>query len=106
MKELLTRRPGDLPDLPPATDRRVHERIDLKIPLRVTTYGTLAQTSHEAICSDLSEGGVAFDSAAELPVGEIVELEFQTKGESPHRCHIRLTYRMRRRYGGYFLDGQ
>jgi len=93
-------------DLLPRFDRRSRERIALSIPLRVLSYGPLAEKSSEAVCTDLSEGGVAFDTAGELTVGDIVILEFQVKGETTYRCHARLTYRMGRRYGGYFLGGQ
>ena len=90
-------------ELPPRFDRRMRDRIALRIPLRVLSYGPLAEKSSEAVCTDLSEGGVAFDTASELTVGDIVILEFQLKGETAYRCHVRLTYRMARRYGGYFL---
>jgi hypothetical protein len=106
MKHLRTPCNDIVPDLPPTFDRRNRERVALEIPLRILSYGPLAEKSSNAVCIDLSEGGVAFDTAAELPVGEIVILEFQLKGEPSYRCHARLTYRMGRRYGGYFLGGQ
>ena len=90
-------------DLPPSFDRRERDRIAIKIPLRVLSYGPLLEKSDEAVCVDLSEGGVAFDTTGQLNVGEIVVLEFQMKGEPAYRCHARLTYRMGERYGGYFL---
>lgn len=94
------------PQLPPTCDRRNGERITLSIPVRVLSFGPLAERSENAICTDLSEGGMAFETAAELNVGEVVILEFQLKGETPYRCHARLTYRLGRRYGGYFLGGR
>lgn len=106
MKQLRTHRDDVAPDVMPALDRRRRERVSLKIPVRVLSYGALAERSSDAVCIDLSEAGVAFDTAAELPVGDIVILEFHVKGERPYRCHVRLTYRMARRYGGYFLGGQ
>jgi|SRR5208337_2357930 len=95
-----------VPDLPPSFDRRNRERVALKIPLRILSYGPLAEKASDALCIDLCEGGVAFDTTAELPVGDIVILEFPRKGEAAYRCHARLTYRMGQRYGGYFLGGQ
>jgi len=38
--------------------------------------------------------------------GDIVLLEFQQKGEATYRCHVRLSYRLGRRYGAYFLTGE
>jgi PilZ domain len=106
MKQLSTPRNDAVPELPPGFDRRYRERVALRIPLRVLSYGPLAEKSSDAVCVDLSESGVAFESPAELPVGDIVILEFHLKGESPYRCHARLSYRLGRRYGGYFLGGQ
>ncbi len=106
MKHLRTHCNDTVPDPPPGFDRRYRERVALRIPLRVLSYGPLAEKSSNAVCIDLSEGGVAFETTAELPVGDIVILEFQLKGEPAYRCHVRLTYRMARRYGGYFLGGQ
>ena len=106
MKQLSPHGNDIVRDLPPGFDRRYRERVALSIPLRVLSYGPLAEKSNDATCIDLSEGGVSFETAAELPVGDIVILEFQIKGEPAYRCHVRLTYRMARRYGGYFLGGQ
>lgn len=106
MKQLRSRRDPVVPDLPPTFDRRNRERIALKIPLRVLSYGPLTEKSCNAVCVDLSEGGVAFETGDELTVGDIVILEFRLKGEEAYRCHARLTYRMASRYGGYFLGGQ
>lgn len=103
MKQMRPPGADALPELPPSYDRRSRDRIALRIPLRVLSYGVLMEKCDEAVCTDLSEGGVAFDTNAQLTVGEIVILEFQLKSEAPYRCHARLTYRMGRRYGGYFL---
>ena len=103
MKNLQNRQRESTPELPPVFDRRLRERITLKIPVRILSCGLLMEKSDEAICTDLSEGGVALETAAELNVGEIVVVEFKLKGEATYRCHARLTYRMARRYGAYFL---
>ncbi len=97
---------SSVPELPLAFDRRRRERIALKIPLRIRTYGLLVDRSNDGTCTDLSEGGVAFDCEAALNVGDIVILEFHQKGEAAYRCHARLAYRMGRRYGAYFLAGE
>jgi hypothetical protein len=96
--------PGTIfPELPPAIDRRRAERIALRIPLRILSYGLLMEKSHEAICTDLSEGGVAFNTTAVLNVGDVVTLEFRQKGEVAYRCHARLSYRAGSKYVAYFL---
>jgi PilZ domain len=99
--------PGDVsPELPPVFDRRRRERIALRIPLRILSCGLLTERSDEATCTDLSESGVALETAAQLNVGDIVLLEFHQKGEAAYRCHARLSYRMGRKYGAYFLGGE
>ncbi len=98
--------PGDgLPELPPSFDRRRRDRIALRIPLRILSYGLLMEQVNDAICTDLSEGGVSFDTAAVLNVGDVITIEFRQKGEAAYRCHARLSYRAGRKYGAYFLSG-
>lgn len=106
MKDLHNRYLDAVPELPPTFDRRSCERIALKIPLRVLSYGPLMEKSSDALCTDLSEAGVGFETEAELNVGDVVILEFRMKGEASYRCHARLSYRMGRRYGAYFLGAQ
>jgi hypothetical protein len=106
MKNVPSEHGSVFPEPPPAFDRRRRERINLKIPLRILTYGLLVDKATEASCTDLSEGGVAFDCEAQLNVGDIVIVEFHQKGEAAYRCHARLSYRMGRRYGAYFLAGE
>jgi len=105
MKNLSSKAGRNLAKLPPAFDRRRRERIALAIPLRIVSSGLLTEKCDVGTCTDLSEGGVSFDCGGELNVGEIVVLEFQQRGEAAYRCHVRLSYRLGRRYGGYFLTG-
>jgi hypothetical protein len=106
MKSLQTESAISFPDLPPSIDRRQRERIALHIPVRILSYGLLMDKADEGICTDLSEGGVAFDTSAVLNVGDVITLEFRQKGESSYRCHARLSYRAGRKYGAYFLHGE
>lgn len=106
MKNVRSRTDQPLPELPPSFDRRRRERIELAIPLRILSYGVLAEKADMGTCTDLSEGGVSFDCDGELNVGDIVTLEFRQKGETAYRCHARLAYRLGRRYGAYFLTGE
>jgi len=106
MKNAPSEHASRFPDLPPTFDRRRRERVPLRIPLRILTYGMLVDKANDAVCTDLSEGGVAFDCPSELNVGDIVILEFHQKGETAYRCHARLAYRIGGRYGAYFLAGE
>lgn len=106
MKNLQSKVERTSPKLPPSFDRRRRERIELALPLRIVSCGILAEKIDAGICTDLSEGGVAFNCDSELNVGDIVLLEFQQKCESAYRCHARLAYRLGKRYGAYFLTGE
>ena len=106
MKDLRTERDQRLPDLPPSFDRRRRERIELAIPLRILSCGLIGEKAEAGTCTDLSEGGVSFECAGELNIGEVVILEFRQKAEPSYRCHARLAYRLGRRYGAYFLTGE
>jgi hypothetical protein len=106
MKNLPSKLERNCAELPPSFDRRRRERIALAIPLRILSYGLLTEKCDAGTCTDLSEGGVSFNCAGELNVGEIVILEFQQKGEAAYRCHARLSYRLGHRYGAYFLTGE
>jgi len=89
--------------LPSVTvDRRQQNRIPLRLPVRIISRNPLAEVYHEGKCVDFSEGGLAFVTAADLDVGEVVDLEFRQEGET-YRCQVRLFYRARRRYGGHFV---
>ena len=103
MKDLQADLDRNFPDLPPSFDRRRRERIELAIPLRILSCGLIGERAEAGTCTDLSEGGVSFDCAGELNIGEVVVLEFRQKGEASYRCHARLAYRLGRRYGAYFL---
>lgn len=106
MKRVRSEADWNVSELPPSFDRRRRERVELAIPLRILSCGLLTERADVGTCTDLSEGGVSFDCAGELNVGEIVILEFRQKGEASYRCHARLAYRMGRRYGAYFLTGE
>jgi len=103
MKDLWTELDSNVPDLPPSFDRRRRERIELAIPVRILSCGLIGEKADIGTCTDLSEGGVSFECAGELNVGEVVVLEFRQKAEASYRCHARLAYRLGRRYGAYFL---
>jgi len=81
------------------TGRRRQKRMPLRFPVCIICGSPTGEVCHDGECVDISEAGVAFVTAADLNVGEIVSLEFcQGTG-----CLVRLSYRMRRRYGGYFV---
>jgi hypothetical protein len=56
------------------------------------------------VCIDLSEGGLAFESGADLDVGDIVELQFPQNDEPSSVQQARLVYRSGLRYGVQFTN--
>jgi PilZ domain len=86
-----------------AVDRRQQKRMPLRLPVRIISRSATAEVCHEGTCVDISEAGLAFVTAGDLHVGEIVDLEFRQQDEI-YRYQARLFYRARRRYGGCFIE--
>jgi PilZ domain len=85
-------------------ERRRGNRIPLRMPVRITYQGLRDEVSEDAICTDISETGVALETPADLYVGEIVDLEFRHPGADPVRVPVRLLYKIANRYGAYFTS--
>ena len=86
-----------------ATNSRQQKRAPLRLPVSIISTGSAGEVCHDGECVDISEGGVAFVTAADLNVGEVVDLKFSLEGREIQSCQVKLAYRMRRRYGGYFV---
>ena len=83
-------------------DRRREERIAVSIPMRLIYKGAAGEVHVNATCTDLSESGLAFQSATPLYVGELVMVQFQQSEAGDFRCLVRLLYKNHDHYGGYF----
>jgi hypothetical protein len=86
-------------------DRRRYERLRTRAAIRITKVGD-AHTSFAGECTDVSIGGVGFNSAAVLPVGETIEYEFANADHAALRFHARILYRRGDHYGAYYLDAR
>ena len=100
MKEIIASR-GTAADRLRGTRRR-ENRIRVHIPVRIIYQGLLSEVTRDGLCTDISEGGVSFQTQAGLYVGEFVELEFQSQNAAPFRFQVRLLYKTGNRYGAYF----
>jgi PilZ domain len=98
-RDLATPAAGLLP-----CERRRGSRIPLRTPVRITYQGLRDEVSEDAICTDISETGIALETPADLYVGEIVDLEFRHPGADPVRVPVRLLYKIGNRYGAYFAS--
>ncbi len=83
--------------------RRRENRIRVNIPARIIYQGLLHEVSADAVCTDLSEAGIGFQTSDGLYVGEIVEVEFRDQIAAPFRFLVRVLYKMGNRYGSYFM---
>jgi c-di-GMP-binding flagellar brake protein YcgR len=59
-----------------ASDRRIHERIDLELPVRVSGAGSPDSGEVEAQSVNISEGGVLL-AGSDFPTGSVVRLEIE-----------------------------
>lgn len=83
-------------------DERRQERTAVSVPVHIISYGTSNQKCAQGVCIDISAGGVAFITEADLHLTNLVELIFEPKGQPAFRQYVRLLYRVGSRYGGYF----
>ena len=60
---------------------------------------------HSALCTDISRGGIGFESAIRLELGCAIEYAFAFVGDHPFRHNARILYRIGNHYGAYSLDG-
>jgi hypothetical protein len=86
-----------------AAERRQQERIPTCIPLRIVAINGKA-AGYDAVCRNLSHGGIAFDSGAALDVGKIIEFEFIHAIDQPCRYYSRILYRHGESYGAYYVN--
>ena len=87
-------------------ENRNRLRLSIELPLRITVlHRRRATTSLEATSTDFTENGVAFESNADLTVGEVVLLEFLVAGERrpSDQSLARVIHRNGTSYGASFL---
>ncbi len=94
-----------LPEVNPgiAADRRQQERISISAPVRIVAVNGHPACYH-AVCCNVSHGGVAFETAAVLEVGKVVEFEFVHDFDQPCRYYSRILYRNGDSYGAYYVN--
>lgn len=81
---------------------RRHERVELIMPVLVITHGVTGDQYDEGISIDMSESGVAFETEANLTLGNLIDLVFEVNEGTSYRRYARLLYRIGPRYGAYF----
>ena len=63
-----------------------------------------APTYYAGICTNLSRGGIGFETSARLEVGKVIEFEFIQVTHEAVRYRGRILFRNDRRYGVYYVN--
>ena len=89
--------------LPIAPDRRKQDRVITRLPIRIVSVDGIA-CFHPAVCTNLSRGGIGFETADRLEVGKVVQFEFVHVVDEAVRYWIKILFRDDNRYGGYYVN--
>jgi hypothetical protein len=88
---------------PIALDRRKRERVVTCRPISIfNVHDDL--TSYTGVCTDLSSGGMGFDTDALLRVGQVVEFEFVQVADEAVRYSIQILARDGGHYACCWVD--
>lgn len=85
-------------------DRRREVRHAVRVPMLILKVNQVAG-KHSGLCTDVSRGGIGFESATRFELGSAIEFEFAFVGDLPFRHSARILYRIGNHYGAYSLDG-
>ena len=59
---------------------------------------------YPGVCTNLSRGGIGFETSARLEVGKVIEFEFVQIVDEAVRYWVRILFRSNQRYGGYYVN--
>jgi hypothetical protein len=90
-------------ELPIAPDRRQQDRVLTRLPIRIVSVDG-NPVFYPGVCTNLSRGGVGFETSARIEVGKVIEFEFVQVVDEPVRYWVRLLFRNEGRYGGYYVN--
>jgi PilZ domain len=93
----------DAAGLPPAVDKRRHDRIPFPAHVHIVSHGVFGDQSADGVCTDISLEGVAFETDAKLFLQNIVDLVFEMENRVISRRSAKLLYRVGQKYGAYFV---
>lgn len=85
-------------------DRRREVRHAVRVPMRILKVNQISG-DHSGLCTDISRGGIGFETATRLELGCAIEYEFAFVGDRAYRHSARILYRIGNHYGAYSLDG-
>ena len=88
---------------PIAPDRRRQDRVLTRLPIRILSVDG-NPVSYPGVCTNLSRGGVGFETSARVEVGKVIEFEFERVVDEAVRYWLRILFRDNCRYGGYYVN--
>ena len=89
--------------LPLAPDRRQLDRVLTRLPIRILNVNG-CPAHYAGICTNLSRGGIGFETSARIEVGKVIEFEFVHIVDAAVRCWLKILFRDNSRYGGYYVN--
>ena len=90
-------------ELPLAPDRRRQDRVLTRLPIRIVSIGG-NPVVYPGVCTNLSRGGVGFETTARIEVGKVIEFEFVQVVDEAVRYWLKILFRNDKRYGGYYVN--
>jgi len=89
--------------LPVAPDRRRLDRVLTNLPIRILSIDG-NPVYYPGLCTNLSRGGVGFETSARLDVGKVIEFEFVQVVDEAVRYSVKILFRNDHHYGGYYVN--
>ena len=86
----------------PVTNKRRHNRIPIRISVRIVSHLATGDKSDDGTCTDISVSGVRIETEANLTVDDVVELVFYGKQQTTFCNYVRILYRSGHTYGACF----
>lgn len=86
-----------------APDRRKHDRVVTRLPMRIVSVDG-NPVFYNAVCTNLSRGGIGFEAAERLEVGKVIEFEFVLVIDEAVRYWVKILFRDDHQYGGYYVN--
>lgn len=87
--------------LPP--EGHQYERLTTRIPIVITGLDGIAM-SEECVCTDISAGGIVFQSSADFYPGDIIQFYFVQTDGYPISYRARIIYTEEASHGAGFLE--
>ena len=89
--------------IPIAPDRRRQDRVVTRLPIHILSIDG-NPVFYPGMCTNLSRGGVGFETSARIEVGRVVEFAFVQVVDETVRYFLKILFRHDSVYGGYYVN--